>query len=62
MGDNDREIFDRLRSSIGQKAARKDTKNLAKLRKDLEKYRDKAPTEGFAELCNALLEMLPEGE
>ena len=45
-----------------EKAARKDTKNLAKLRKDLEKYRDKASTEGFAELCNALLEMLPEGE
>ena len=45
-----------------EKAARKDSKNLAKLRKDLEKYRDKASTEAFAELCNRLLELLPEGE
>lgn len=45
-----------------EKAARKDTKNLAKLRKDLEKYKKKAETEDFAELCNLLLEMLPEGE
>ena len=45
-----------------EKAARKDEKNLAKLRKDLEKYRDKAKTEAFAELCNALLELLPEAE
>ena len=42
-----------------QKAARKDGKNLAKLRKDLEKYRDKAETEGFKELCQGLLDMLP---
>lgn len=45
-----------------EKAARKDSKNLAKLRKDLEKYAKKAETEGFAELCNALLELLPEGD
>ena len=45
-----------------EKAARKDAKNLAKLRKDLEKYRDKASTEAFAELCGLLLELLPEGE
>lgn len=45
-----------------EKAARKDEKNLAKLRKDLEKYAKKAETEGFAELCNRLLELLPEGE
>ena len=45
-----------------EKAARKDTKNLAKLRKDLEKYEKKAETEGFAELCRMLLEMLPTGE
>ena len=45
-----------------EKAARKDEKNLAKLRKDLEKYRDKAATEAFAELCGLLLELLPEGE
>ena len=45
-----------------RKAARKDSKNLAKLRKDLEKYRDKAATEAFAELCSLLLELLPEGE
>lgn len=45
-----------------EKAARKDEKNLAKLRKDLEKYRDKASTEAFAELCGLLLELLPEGE
>ncbi len=44
-----------------EKAARKDEKNLAKLRKDLEKYRDKASTEAFAELCGMLLELLPEG-
>ena len=42
-----------------QKAARKDGKNLAKLRKDLEKYHDKAETEGFKELCQGLLDMLP---
>ena len=45
-----------------EKAARKDEKNLTKLRKDLEKYRDKAATEAFAELCGLLLELLPEGE
>lgn len=45
-----------------EKAARKDEKNLAKLRKDLEKYRDKAATEAFAELCGLLLELLPEGD
>ncbi|MBR4258564.1 MAG: hypothetical protein IKQ17_06000 [Kiritimatiellae bacterium] len=45
-----------------EKAARKDSKNLAKLRKDLEKYRDKAATEAFAELCGLLLELLLEGE
>jgi len=43
-----------------EKAARKDTKNLNKLRKDIEKYRDKASTEGFKELCVLLLNMLPE--
>lgn len=42
-----------------QKAARKDGKNLGKLRKDLEKYRDKAETEGFKELCQGLLDLLP---
>ena len=45
-----------------EKAARKDEKNLAKLRKDLEKYRDKAATEAFAELCGLLIKLLPEGE
>lgn len=45
-----------------EKAARKDAKNLAKLRKDLEKYAKKAETEDFAQLCTLLLEMLPEGE
>lgn len=45
-----------------EKAARKDAKNLDKLRKDLEKYRDKASTEAFAEMCDLLLELLPEGE
>lgn len=45
-----------------EKAARKDTKNLAKLRKDLEKYKKKAETEDFAQLCTLLLEMLPDGE
>lgn len=45
-----------------EKAARKDTKNLEKLRKDLEKYEKKAATEAFAELCRLLLEMLPTGE
>lgn len=45
-----------------EKAARKDAKNLSKLRKDLEKYAKKAETEAFAELCNRLLELLPEGE
>lgn len=45
-----------------EKAARKDAKNLAKLRKDLEKYKKKAETEAFAELCQLLLDMLPEGE
>lgn len=42
-----------------QKAAKKDGKNLTKLRKDLEKYRDKAETEGFKELCQMLLDLLP---
>lgn len=45
-----------------RKAARKDTKNLGKLRKDLEKYRGKAETEGFRELCTLLLDLLPEEE
>lgn len=45
-----------------EKAARKDAKNLAKLRKDLEKYKKKAETEDFAQLCTLLLNMLPEGE
>lgn len=45
-----------------EKAARKDEKNLAKLRKDLEKYAKKAETEAFEELCYWLLELLPEGE
>ena len=45
-----------------EKAARKDAKNLAKLRKDLEKYKKKAETEAFAGLCQLLLDMLPEGE
>ena len=43
-----------------EKAARKDTKNLGKLRKDLEKYKSKAETEGFKELCSQLLDLLPE--
>ena len=42
-----------------QKAARKDGKNLGKLRKDIEKYRDKAETDGFRELCQRLLDLLP---
>lgn len=42
-----------------QKAAKKDGKNLEKLRKDLEKYRDKASTEGFKQLCQSLLDLLP---
>ena len=42
-----------------QKAARKDGKNLGKLRKDLEKYRDKAETVDFRDLCQGLLDMLP---
>lgn len=42
-----------------QKAAKKDGKNLGKLRKDLEKYFDKAETEGFKELCRQLLDLLP---
>ena len=42
-----------------EKAARKDTKNLAKLRKDIQKYYDKAETDGFRELCGLLLELLP---
>ena len=42
-----------------QKAARKDGKNLGKLRKDLEKYRDKAQTVDFRDLCQGLLDMLP---
>ena len=45
-----------------EKAARKDAKNLAKLRKDLAKYQKKAETEAFAELCRLLLEMLPTRE
>lgn len=42
-----------------EKAARKDGKNLDKLRKELEKFRDKAKTEGFRELCQGLLDLLP---
>ena len=42
-----------------QKAARKDGKNLGKLRKDLEKYRDKAETVDFRDLCQGLLDLLP---
>lgn len=42
-----------------QKAAKKDGKNLEKLRKDLEKYRDKAGTEDFKNLCQMLLNLLP---
>ena len=42
-----------------QKAAKKDGKNLDKLRKDIEKYRDKAETYGFRETCERLLNMLP---
>ena len=42
-----------------QKAARKDGKNLGKLRKDLVKYRDKAETVDFRDLCQGLLDMLP---
>ena len=42
-----------------QKAAKKDGKNLGKLRDDLEKYRAKAATDGFRDLCQGLLDMLP---
>ena len=42
-----------------QKAARKDGKNLGKLRDDLVKYRDKASTVDFRDLCQGLLDMLP---
>lgn len=42
-----------------QKAAKKDGKNLGKLRKDLQKYFDKAETDGFKELCKQLLDLLP---
>ena len=42
-----------------QKAAKKDGKNLGKLRKDLEKYRDKAETVDFRDLCQGLLDLLP---
>ena len=42
-----------------QKAARKDGKNLGKLREDLVKYRDKASTVDFRDLCQVLLDMLP---
>ena len=42
-----------------QKAALKDGKNLDKLRKDLEKYRDKAETDSFRETCQRLLDILP---
>ena len=42
-----------------QKAAKKDSKNLSKLRKDLEKYRDKAETEDFRSTCQQLLDILP---
>ena len=41
-----------------QKAAKKDGKNLGKLRKDLEKYRDKAETVDFRDLCQGLLDLL----
>ena len=42
-----------------QKAALKDGKNLGKLRKDLVKYRDKAETVDFRDLCQGLLDILP---
>ena len=42
-----------------QKAAKKDGKNLRKLRDDLVKYRDKASTVDFRDLCQGLLDMLP---
>lgn len=42
-----------------QKAAKKDSKNLSKLRSDLEKYRDKAETEDFRSTCQQLLDILP---
>lgn len=42
-----------------QKSAKKDGKNLSKLRGDLEKYRDKAATDAFRETCKRLLEVLP---
>lgn len=62
--ETDLEDADGYRKAVKEieKAARKDTKNLAKLRKDLEKYKKKAETEAFAELCEMLLEMLPNGE
>lgn len=41
-----------------QKAAKKDGKSLAKLRSDLEKYRDKAETDAFRETCQGLLDIL----
>lgn len=42
-----------------QKSDRKDGKRLAKLREDLEKYRDKAETDSFRETCQRLLDILP---
>lgn len=42
-----------------QKASKKDSKNLSKLRSDIEKYRDKAETEDFRSTCQQLLDILP---
>lgn len=42
-----------------EKAARKDSKNLGKLRKEVEKFRDKAETDGFRETCQIILDILP---
>lgn len=41
-----------------RKNAEKDAKNAGKLRKDIEKYRDKAETEAFRSLCSGLLEAI----
>lgn len=51
-------VFERQVKEL-KKAAQKDTKNLSKLRKDLEKYRDKAETEDFKSTCQQLLDLLP---
>lgn len=41
-----------------QKATKKDTKNVEKLKKDIQKYADKAETEAFRTVCLKLLEIL----